>query len=646
MAELPSPLAPEINALIEQATVDFERYGAALFKAVWDLIQGGKLLPMTEETRVRLERLYRAHEAAVLMRFSGTALDLEGLKLAIKTGRIGPGYEGARGHNTLSLLYRAGRAHDVTGPPKVRGATTTVDALRKARETPISSREDATLNYIQQRGAVYMRRPVMAARTAVDRVLTEAEYSKVRGAVALGVDEGFSAKRLAQELRDATSGTVLLNDMRRVARTEAAFSAHAGALATLQEHAERAGEKDPQVYKIISPGACAQCRRIWGTFGSPVIYRLSEIVGRSNFGLPAKEWGPTIGPTHPNCFPAGHSVVTKRGYLPIEDVSVGDEVWTHKGRWRPVKSVFKSVHRGDLIIVAAGEHVLESTPEHPFLVEGRVWQEASALKLGDRLTESPDVPVSAKSYAQDAPSKRREVAGFSVVLEDLLGGGMPRSVDLYRHEEMGECQINGQRTQGHQWLGVKPRGDEEFLESGLKFTEILTTLTGFASHYEFASGDMATASRCISCGGSGLSLLWSQPPVRNDQLIMDGARGQSVALEPVSDHLASDTHSCGDFFDAIASKECVDDCDLVNGALVDWHKTSVMEHYRYAPVTSISRRTFNGQVYNLSVEDDESYICNGVVVHNCTCPPLMLYHPKWQGAIEQAAARVRALAGE
>lgn len=301
MAELPSPLSPEINALIEQATVDFERYGATLFRAVWDLIQGGKLLPMTEETRVRLETLYRAHEAAVLMRFSGTALDVEGLKLALKTGRIGPGFEGARGHNTLSLLYRVGRAHDVAGPPKARGSTTTVEALRKARATPISSREDATLNYIQQRGAVYMRRPVMAARTAVDRVLTEAEYSKVRGAQALGVSEGFSSKRLAQELRDATSGTVLLNDMRRVARTESAFAAHAGALATLQEHAEKAGEKDPQVYKIASPGACAACRRVWGPYGNPRVYKLSEVAGQSNFGLREKEWGPTVGPTHPNC---------------------------------------------------------------------------------------------------------------------------------------------------------------------------------------------------------------------------------------------------------------------------------------------------------------------------------------------------------
>jgi hypothetical protein len=34
---------------------------------------------------------------------------------------------------------------------------------------------------------------------------------------------------------------------------------------------------------------------------------------------------------------------------------------------------------------------------------------------------------------------------------------------------------------------------------------------------------------------------------------------------------------------------------------------------------SISRRQFSGQVYNFSVETDESYVASGYVVHNCAC---------------------------
>lgn len=36
------------------------------------------------------------------------------------------------------------------------------------------------------------------------------------------------------------------------------------------------------------------------------------------------------------CVAAGELVLTRRGHVPIEDVVVGDEVWTHANRWRPV----------------------------------------------------------------------------------------------------------------------------------------------------------------------------------------------------------------------------------------------------------------------------------------------------------------------
>lgn len=302
MAELPSPLTPEINTLLEQAQVDFRRYGGKLFEAVMRLVQNGKLLPMTDATRTALENLYRDHAAELIMRFAGTTFDHEALARVLRAGTLKPGYEGWRGNSTLAIMYRAGKAAQVAGAPQLRGQVVPLEvAMRQAHEASPTSRDTAALNYIQQRGALYMRRPVDGARTAVDRVLTDAEFGKVREAQALGVREGFSTARLARELADATKNTTLLNDMTRVARTEGMFAVHAGALVSLREHAGRQGLKDPEVYKIISPGACQECRRIWGDFGTPRVYRLSEIEGQSNFGKPAREWGPTIGPTHPHC---------------------------------------------------------------------------------------------------------------------------------------------------------------------------------------------------------------------------------------------------------------------------------------------------------------------------------------------------------
>jgi Fe-S cluster assembly protein SufB len=44
------------------------------------------------------------------------------------------------------------------------------------------------------------------------------------------------------------------------------------------------------------------------------------------------------------------------------------------------------------------------------------------------------------------------------------------------------------------------------------------------------------------------------------------------------------------------------------------------EHYLYVPIRSIEIEEMQTTVYNFSVEEDESYVCEGVVSHNCTAP--------------------------
>lgn len=78
-----------------------------------------------------------------------------------------------------------------------------------------------------------------------------------------------------------------------------------GAYVKLKGQAKALGDEDPLVYRIASINACAQCKRIWGLPTAPVIYRLSQIEAwearGGNVGLPAAQWGPVIGPVHPNC---------------------------------------------------------------------------------------------------------------------------------------------------------------------------------------------------------------------------------------------------------------------------------------------------------------------------------------------------------
>lgn len=39
-------------------------------------------------------------------------------------------------------------------------------------------------------------------------------------------------------------------------------------------------------------------------------------------------------------------------------------------------------------------------------------------------------------------------------------------------------------------------------------------------------------------------------------------------------------------------------------------------------IKSIKKIPYTGKVYNLSVEEDESYVANNIIVHNCTVVPI------------------------
>lgn len=77
------------------------------------------------------------------------------------------------------------------------------------------------------------------------------------------------------------------------------------------------------------------------------------------------------------CFPAGTLVLTSERLKPIEEVTVGDMVLTHRNRWRRVLKV--GSHQSDTIILTGqGVNSLECTGNHPFLSDEKqtVWDTA------------------------------------------------------------------------------------------------------------------------------------------------------------------------------------------------------------------------------------------------------------------------------
>lgn len=67
------------------------------------------------------------------------------------------------------------------------------------------------------------------------------------------------------------------------------------------------------------------------------------------------------------CFPENTKILTKNGYKSIQNITINDIVFTHRGNWLPVTKLYKHVHEENMIEIKACYHpLLYCTPDHPF----------------------------------------------------------------------------------------------------------------------------------------------------------------------------------------------------------------------------------------------------------------------------------------
>lgn len=87
------------------------------------------------------------------------------------------------------------------------------------------------------------------------------------------------------------------------------------------------------------------------------------------------------------CFPAGTLVLTKQGYLEIEKIEVGTEVWTHKNRWRKVSKTFDRGPQDMVMVRGMGHPGLICSSNHKFWVTSETdppsMKPANELEPGD-----------------------------------------------------------------------------------------------------------------------------------------------------------------------------------------------------------------------------------------------------------------------
>lgn len=93
------------------------------------------------------------------------------------------------------------------------------------------------------------------------------------------------------------------------------------------------------------------------------------------------------------CFTGNTSIQTKFGTKRIRDIAVGDEVLTHKGRYRKVVKLYERDHTEGFVNINYGrkgrlDQTIQATPEHPILVERngeRQWVRFDEVVAGETI---------------------------------------------------------------------------------------------------------------------------------------------------------------------------------------------------------------------------------------------------------------------
>ena len=371
------------------------------------------------------------------------------------------------------------------------------------------------------------------------------------------------------------------------------------------------------------------------------------------------------------CFTAGARVRTRHGEKPIEQVAVGDEVLTHTGRYRKVYHTMQRPYHGDIYNIrffGDSDRELKVTAEHPLLVVRRqkqnmrnhqydlVWTTASTVKVGDYLAIPVPQPEFEPALAGvTIPLGRGRHAPIQVTVD------FPQEPDFYRL--LGYYFAEGHVDNEH-YLTFSFNAHE---------TDLLADTTALIERY-FGKSPIANRSRqngqtlVLSSTEAarafarefGATVYEKHVPewIQNapKELLAEFVRGMWLgdgSYDPRKNMFRYNTISADlayAFRDALlrlgiaasvnSQERAAPRADIYAvvisspfnpqfGALVGLEVPAgdlsgspfhLDGNFLYVPIREIVSDELETEVYNFSVEEDESYVCEGVVSHNCTAP--------------------------
>lgn len=294
------------------------------------------------------------------------------------------------------------------------------------------------------------------------------------------------------------------------------------------------------------------------------------------------------------CFAAGTQITTENSTIAIDKLNVGDMVMTHLGL-RRVTDVMCRTSRDMVSVNLSNGQSIHCTQDHPFLLDGR-WEAAGNLKEGDFLYGAPHSEVRTGGVFDMRNALLEAQGGANDLLKGVLG-------QVENARPLGEEPDNQWRYQG----ASATQGPARCLEQGD------TLVRGRALEDERVSQESEPRSPQrwerygrVACG----------KPAEDGSTgsFCAGVRVQDAVSptglsDPLQTRLRRSGSETGDRGSRsitphrVGETKGLEKADILGKVRVD----SVVRHEQGGDV----------DVWNISVEEAETYFAGGVLVHNC-----------------------------
>jgi len=312
------------------------------------------------------------------------------------------------------------------------------------------------------------------------------------------------------------------------------------------------------------------------------------------------------------CFQADTMVFTDKGYVPIQDIQIGDMVLTHNGRYKPVLAVGKRWANNCRKLKAETMLPILTTGNHPFLTDKK-FVECDKLNKGDFIIAAKTNFLGEDMSLVDAYLLGRYVADGYVI--DSLRAGRKNS---YNHKVVF-CVGKGKNEQFEFFTF-----DKHFIKSKDKNVTKYTLI------------DKNFMELCKKCGKGALNkqipqIIFSCPTEIKKMFLqgyMDGdgnkykdgytattvSKKLALGLQLLLSSLGCKNHI---YFNKRPEKY------IIQGRMVNQHDTYQVRFYPNAKEWVKEKKIQSklqiedNYVYNIEVADDHTYIADNYIVHNC-----------------------------